>query len=47
VIDMEQAQTRRNRRNHSLGFKAEVAVAVVKGDRILGELARHFDGRGA
>ena len=34
---------RRTRRNHAAGFKAEVAVAAIKGDKTLAELAEHFD----
>lgn len=35
--------TRRKRRNHSSAFKAKVALAAVKGDRTLAELAEQFD----
>ena len=35
--------TRRPRRNHSAAFKAKVALAALKGDRTLSELAQHFD----
>lgn len=35
---------RRSRRNHSSAFKAKVALATVKGERTLAELAEHFDG---
>ena len=35
--------TKRKRRNHSASFKAKVAVAAVRGDRTLAELAEHFD----
>jgi transposase len=31
------------RRNHSPGFKAKVALAAVRGDRTLVELAEQFD----
>ena len=34
---------RRKRRNHLPGFKAKVAVAAIKGDKTLGELAEQFD----
>ena len=34
---------RRPRRNHSPAFKAKVALAAVKGDRTLAQLAEHFD----
>ena len=35
--------TRRARRNHTPGFKAKVAVAAIKGDKTLAELAQIFD----
>ncbi len=35
--------TRRPRRNHSSAFKAKVALAALKGDRTISELAQHFD----
>ena len=35
--------TRRKRRNHSPTFKAQVAVAALKGDKTLAELAQQFD----
>jgi transposase len=34
---------RRPRRNHTPGFKAKVALAAVKGDRTLSQLAEQFD----
>jgi len=34
---------RRSRRNHSPAFKAKVALATVKGERTLSDLAEHFD----
>jgi transposase len=34
---------KRKRRNHSTDFKAKVAVAALKGDRTLAELAEDFD----
>ena len=34
---------RRKRRNHLPGFKAKVALAAIKGDRTLAELAEQFD----
>lgn len=34
---------RRKRRNHSPSFKAQVAVAALKGDQTLAELAQQFD----
>ena len=35
--------TRQPRRNHTPGFKAKVALAAIKGDRTLAELAEQFD----
>jgi transposase-like protein len=35
--------SRRQRRNHTPVFKAKVALAAVKGDRTLAQLAEHFD----
>jgi transposase len=34
---------RRPRRNHTPAFKAKVALAAVKGDRTLSQLAEQFD----
>jgi len=34
---------RRKRRNHSSAFKAKVALAAIKNDRTLAELAEQFD----
>lgn len=34
---------RRKRRNHSPTFKAQVAVAALKGDKTLAELAQQFE----
>ena len=34
---------RRPRRNHSPAFKAKVAVAAIKGEKSLVELAQNFD----
>ena len=35
--------SRRPRRNHSPAFKAKVALAAIKGEKTLIELAREFD----
>jgi transposase len=35
--------TKRNRRTHSPAFKAKVALAALKGDKTLAELAQQFD----
>jgi transposase-like protein len=35
--------SKRTRRNHSPAFKAKVALAAVKGDRTLAQLAEQFD----
>ena len=34
---------RRPRRNHTPAFKAKVALAAIKGEMTLAELAEHFD----
>ena len=34
---------KRSRRNHSPAFKAKVALAAVKGEKTLAELAQQFD----
>ena len=34
---------RRKRRNHAPGFKAQVAIAALKGDKTLAELAQQYD----
>ena len=34
---------RRKRRNHSVQFKAKVALAALRGDRTLAQLAEQFD----
>ena len=35
--------SRRSRRNHSPAFKAKVALAAIKGDKTVSELAQLFD----
>ena len=35
--------SRRPRRNHTPGFKAKAALAAIKGDKTLSELAQQFD----
>ena len=35
--------SRRPRRNHTPAFKAQVALAAIKGDRTLSQLAEQFD----
>ena len=41
----EKTMTRRPRRNQSPAFKAKVAVAAIKGEKTLIELAQDFDVR--
>src|SRR3954454_15753420 len=38
-----ETMTRRPRRNHTPAFKAKVALAAVRGDKTLAELAQQFD----
>ena len=35
--------TKRKRRNHSPGFKAKVALAAIRGERTVADLAQQFD----
>lgn len=35
--------SRRSRRNHTPAFRAKVALAAIKGDKTLSELATQFD----
>jgi transposase len=35
--------SRRPRRNHTATFKAKVALAAIKGEKTLSELAEQFD----
>ena len=43
IVANRRDQNRRPRRNYSPAFKAKVALAAVKGDRTLAQLAEHFD----
>src|SRR4051794_19838119 len=38
-----ETMSRRSRRNHSPAFKAKLALAAVKGEKTLAELAQQFD----
>jgi transposase len=38
-----ETMTKRTRRNHTPAFKAKVALAAVKGEKTLAELAQQFD----
>lgn len=35
--------TKRKRRNHSPSFKAKVAMAAIRGDKTLAEIAQQYD----
>lgn len=35
--------SKRQRRNHPLAFKANVALAALRGEKTLAALAQHFD----
>ena len=35
--------SRRRRRNHSAAFKAKVAIAAIKGERTIAQIAEQFD----
>lgn len=35
--------TKRTRRNHASGFKAKVALAAVKGDKTVVEIAQQYE----
>jgi len=41
--NQERTMSRRPRRNHTPAFKAKVALAAIKGDRTLAQLAEQFD----
>ena len=41
--EQDKGVARRKRRNHPPTFKAKVAIAAVKGDKTLTELAQQFD----
>jgi transposase len=38
-----ESMTKRTRRNHTPAFKAKVALAAIKGEKTLAELAQQFD----
>src|SRR3954468_24637717 len=38
-----ESMSRRPRRNHTPAFKAKVALAAIKGDRTIAQLAEQFD----
>jgi transposase len=42
-IESGETMSRRPRRNHCAALKAKVALAAIKGDRTLAELAEQFD----
>jgi len=41
--NMENHMSKRTRRNHTPAFRAKAALAAVKGDKTLSELASQFD----
>ena len=41
--ELGETMNRRPRRNHTATFKAKVALAAIKGDRTLAQLAEQFD----
>lgn len=45
VVPAKQERTmgKRPRRNHSPAFKAEVAIAAIKGERTIAQIAEQFD----
>ena len=43
VRESGETMSRRPRRNHTPAFKAKVALAAVKGEMTLAQLAEHFD----
>jgi transposase-like protein len=43
LANQELSMIRRPRRNHSPAFKAKVAIAAIKGDRTMAQLAEQFD----
>jgi transposase-like protein len=43
LVGKEQTMSRRTRRNHSPVFKAKVALAAVRGEETLAQLAKRFD----
>jgi transposase len=43
AADQGGTMTKRTRRNHTPAFKAKVALAAIKGDKTLAELAQLFD----
>jgi transposase len=43
MAETRSIMSRRPRRNHTAAFKAKVALAAVKGEKTLSELAQQFD----
>jgi transposase len=43
AADQEQRMTKRTRRTHAPAFKAKVALAAIKGEKTLAELAQQYD----
>src|SRR6188472_727801 len=46
IAPQRSSAMRRPRRNHSAAFKAKVALAALKGDKTLAELAEKYDVNG-
>lgn len=43
ITDRKEQNMKKKRHNHSSGFRAKVAVAALKGDKTLAELAQYFE----
>jgi transposase len=43
AVNQEHSMTKRSRRTHSPTFKAKMALAAIRGEKTLSELAQQFD----